>query len=91
MLIESRFRPREYAPQQAIVKEGGPGDAMFFITSGRVEVRKKDPNTGIDFLLSELRAGMSFGEMALLTGKPRVATVVAVEPTTCSVLDQIGL
>ncbi len=88
MLIESRFRPLEYAPQQAIVKEGGPGDAMFFITSGRVEVRKKDPNTGIDFLLSELRAGMSFGEMALLTGKPRVASVVAVEPTTCSVLDQ---
>ena len=88
MLIESRFRPREFAPQQTIVKEGGPGDAMFFITAGRVEVRKKDPNTGIDFLLSELRTGMSFGEMALLTGKSRVASVVAVEPTTCSVLEQ---
>ncbi len=88
MLIESRLRPWEFAPQQTIVKEGGPGDAMFFITAGRVEVRKKDPNTGIDFLLSELRTGMSFGEMALLTGKPRVATVVAVEPTTCSVLEQ---
>jgi type IV pilus assembly protein PilB len=88
MLIESRFRPREFAPQQTIVKEGGPGDAMFFITAGRVEVRKKDTNTGIDFLLSELRTGMSFGEMALLTGKSRVATVVAVEPTTCSVLEQ---
>ena len=88
MLIESRIRPREFAPQQTIVKEGGPGDAMFFITSGSVEVRKKDPNTGIDFLLSELKAGSCFGEMALLTGKPRVASVVAVEPTTCSVLEQ---
>jgi len=88
MLIESRLRPREFAPQQTIVKEGGPGDAMFFITAGRVEVRKKDPNTGIDFLLSELKTGMCFGEMALLTGKPRGATVVAVEPTTCSVLEQ---
>jgi type IV pilus assembly protein PilB len=87
-LLESRLRPREFAPQQTIVKEGGPGDAMFFITSGSVEVRKKDPNTGIDFLLSELKAGTCFGEMALLTGKPRVASVVAVEPTTCSVLEQ---
>ncbi|MGD1104083.1 MAG: ATPase, T2SS/T4P/T4SS family [Terriglobia bacterium] len=88
LLIESRLRPREFAPQQTIVKEGGPGDAMFFITSGAVEVRKKDPNTGIDFLLSELKAGTCFGEMALLTGKPRVASVVAVEPTSCSVLEQ---
>jgi type IV pilus assembly protein PilB len=87
-LIESRLRPREFAPQQTIVKEGGPGDSMFFITSGAVEVRKKDPNTGIDFLLSELKSGTCFGEMALLTGKPRVASVVAVEPTTCSVLEQ---
>ena len=88
MQIESRLRPREFAPQQVIVKEGGPGDAMFFITAGRVEVRKKDPNTGIDFLVSELKTGMCFGEMALLTGKSRAATVVAAEPTTCSVLEQ---
>lgn len=87
-LLESRLRPREFAPQQIIVKEGGPGDAMFFITSGAVEVRKKDPNTGIDFLLSELKAGAFFGEMALLTGKPRAASVIAVEPTACSVLEQ---
>ncbi len=88
LLIENRLRPREFAPQQTIVKEGGPGDAMFFIKSGAVEVRKKDPNTGIDFLLSELKAGACFGEMALLTGKPRAASVIAVDPTSCSVLEQ---
>lgn len=87
-LIESHLRTQEFPPQQAIVKEGGPGDAMYFITSGAVEVRKRDPNSGIDFLLSELKAGSCFGEMALLTGRPRVASVVAVEPTTCSILDQ---
>jgi type II secretory ATPase GspE/PulE/Tfp pilus assembly ATPase PilB-like protein len=87
-LMESHLRTREYAPQDAIVKEGGPGDAMFFITSGAVEVRKKDTHTGLEVLLSELKTGSCFGEMALLTGKPRVASVVAVEPTTCSVLEQ---
>lgn len=88
LLIEGRMRPREFAPQQILVEEGGPGDAMFFITSGAVEVRKKDPNSGIDFLLSELKAGSCFGEMALLNGKRRMASVAAVEPTTCSVLEQ---
>jgi type IV pilus assembly protein PilB len=86
--VESRLKPREFAPFQTVVREGGPGDSMYFITGGCVEVRKRDPNTGIDFLLSELKAGSCFGEMALLTGKPRAASVVATEPTLCSVLEQ---
>ena len=61
---------------------------MFFMTSGVVEVRKKDPNTGIDFLLTEMGPGQNFGEMSLLTGKPRTATVTAIQPTTCAVLEQ---
>jgi type IV pilus assembly protein PilB len=87
LIVESRLKPREFAPQQTIVKEGGPGDSMFFIQSGAVEVHKKDPNTGIDFLITELKAGACFGEMALLTGKPRGATVLANGPTTCGLLD----
>jgi type IV pilus assembly protein PilB len=87
MMVDSRLKPREFAPQQAIVKEGGPGDSLFIIQEGSVEIHKKDPNTGINFLLTELKRGACFGEMALLTGKPRGATVVAIEPTTCGVLD----
>jgi len=88
LMVESRLKPREFAPFQIVVKEGGPGDSMFFVHTGAVEVRKKDPNTGIDFLLAELKPGACFGEMALLTGKPRAATVVAAGPTTCRVLEQ---
>jgi type IV pilus assembly protein PilB len=87
-MVESRLKPREYAPFQTIVKEAGPGDSMFFIHAGSVEVRKKDPSTGIDFLLTELKVGSCFGEMALLTGKPRAATVIATEPTMCGILEQ---
>ena len=85
--IEKKLKQREYPPNQVIVKEGGPGDSMFFIRSGVVEVRKKDPNTGIEFLLTELKDGACVGEMSLLTGKPRSATVRTMEPTTCSVLE----
>ncbi len=87
-MVESLIRNREFPPFQTIVKEGGPGDSMYVINAGTVEVRKKDPNTGIDFLLSELKAGACFGEMALLTGKPRTATVVTTEPTMCGVLEK---
>jgi type IV pilus assembly protein PilB len=86
-IIESKLRPREFPPNHVVVREGGPGDSMFFIKAGLVEVRKKDANTGIEFLLTELKAGSCFGEMSLLTGKPRAATVRTMEPTTCAVLE----
>jgi type IV pilus assembly protein PilB len=87
--IESRMRRREYPPQQTIVREGGPGDAAFLVVSGLVAVRHKDPDSGVEFLLAELGPGQMFGEMALITGKPRAATVVAVEQTSCTVLERV--
>jgi len=86
--VVKRMKRRDFAPQMIIVREGQPGNSMFFMTSGLVEIRKKDPNTGIDFLLSEMGPGQNFGEMSLLTGKPRTATVTAMQPTTCAVLEQ---
>jgi type IV pilus assembly protein PilB len=86
--VVKKLKRRELPPGNVIVREGQAGNSMFFITSGKVEVRKKDNNTGIDFLLSELGAGQCFGEMALLTGEPRGATVITMEPTTVGILEQ---
>jgi type IV pilus assembly protein PilB len=86
--VVKRMRRRDFPPSTTIVREGAPGSSMFFIISGHVEIRKKDPNTNIDFLLSEMGPGQNFGEMSLLTGKPRTATVTCTEPTTCAVLEQ---
>ena len=86
--IVRKLKRRDFPPQFYVVREGQPGDSMYFITAGKCEVRKKDPNTGIEFLLSELGPGACFGEMALLTGKPRTASVVSAEPTTVGILDQ---
>ncbi len=88
LMVESRLKHREFAPFQTIVREGGPGDSMFFLKAGTAEVRKRDPITGFDFLLAELKANSCFGEMTLLTGKPRPASVIAIELTTCGVLEQ---
>jgi type IV pilus assembly protein PilB len=86
--LEHRMRRREFAPRTVIVREGTADDSAFIILSGRVAVRRRDTDSGIDFLLAELGEGEMFGEMALLTRKPRTASVVALEATTCGILEQ---
>jgi type IV pilus assembly protein PilB len=75
------LKTAEFPPAEVIVREGAPGVSMYIIKSGLVEVRKKDPTTGIDFLVAQLSEGAAVGEMSLLTGKPRSATVTTVQPT----------
>jgi type IV pilus assembly protein PilB len=84
--LEQRMQRCDFVPQSVIVREGSAGEAAFLILSGRVAVRRKDPDSGVEFLLSELGPGQMFGEMALLTMKPRTASVVAIEPTACATL-----
>src|SRR5437870_12315751 len=83
--LGSCLKTAEFPPAEVIVREGAPGVSMYIIKSGMVEVRKKDPTTGIDFLVAQLSEGAAVGEMSLLTGKPRSATVTTVQPTVaCS-------
>src|SRR5215467_13100960 len=79
--LGSCLKTAEFPPAEVIVREGAPGVSMYIIKSGLVEVRKKDPTTGIDFLVAQLSDGAAVGEMSLLTGKPRSATVTTVQPT----------
>src|SRR3954469_11255228 len=79
--LGSCLKIAEFPPAEVIVREGAPGVSMYIVKSGLVEVRKKDPATGIDFLVAQLSEGAAFGEMSLLTGKPRTATVTTVQPT----------
>jgi len=62
-----------YQPGQAIVERGDPGDAMYIMLSGVAEV-------DVGGRYHRLQRGDFFGEMAVLAGKPREATVKAVEP-----------
>src|SRR5262245_2392313 len=79
--LGSCLKTAEFPPSEVIVREGAPGVSMYIIKSGLVEVRKKDTTTGFDFLVAQLSEGAAVGEMSLLTGKPRSATVTTVQPT----------
>ncbi len=65
-----------YAPGERILKRGDPGDSMFVIYRGKVEVRLPS-REGTTQQVAELKPGSFFGEMALLTGEPRNADVIA--------------
>lgn len=86
--LSTKLRERVYPANTAIVREGASGDAMFIIKNGQVEVKKKEPNLGIDLTIATLGMGACFGEMALLTGKPRSATVIAIAATELFVLEK---
>jgi type IV pilus assembly protein PilB len=86
--LEQRMPRREFPPQAVIVRESTPADAAYVVLSGLVAVRRKDPDSGIEFLLAELGPDQMFGEMGMLTRKARTASVVALEATTCAVLDR---
>ena len=70
---------RVYAPGEAIVRQGQEGNSMFVITRGSVTVRIKEGDVRKE--VNKLTANDFFGEMSLLTGQPRTATVVADEET----------
>ena len=65
--LDDRMPRREFPPGAAIVREGSAADAAFVVVSGLVAVRRKDPDSGVEFLLAELGPDQMFGEMGLLT------------------------
>lgn len=72
---------RSYGAGDAIVREGEYGDSLYLIVEGNVVVEGTDPR-GKKVTLATLGPGDFFGEVAVLTGKPRTATVVAQGPVT---------
>ena len=70
---------RVFAPGEAIVRRGMEGNSMFVIIRGSVKVQI--PENDYQKTINKLTANDFFGEMSLLTGQPRTATVIAEEET----------
>jgi tetratricopeptide (TPR) repeat protein len=72
-----------------IISEGDPGDSLFVITTGTAKafVRRDGKQT----LAREMAEGTFFGEISILSGKPRTATVTAATPCELLELDRATL
>jgi voltage-gated potassium channel len=70
---------RSVRPNATICRKGDPGEQMYFIVEGEVTVSTQPP--------VRLGPGSYFGELALITGEPRTATIVAAGDVSVLVLD----
>ncbi|CAO3374499.1 cation:proton antiporter domain-containing protein [Azospirillum argentinense] len=75
------FRPKSAVPGERIIRKGDRANAMYFISSGAVEVLMEGQTI-------RLGAGTMFGEMALLSGQRRNADVAAVDYCQLQVLER---
>jgi voltage-gated potassium channel len=78
--IGSLAREIEYPAGTLVVREGEPGSELFIIVEGEVDVR-----SGVR-KVATLPAGNYFGEIALITGSPRTASVITGTPVRALVI-----
>ena len=88
MNLADSLDTQNFDDKECIIQEGDEAHNMFFIMEGtvRVTIRDKNDNSQEKEVLRQ-HAGQYFGELALVTKKPRAATVCAVGPVTVAVLD----
>uniref|UniRef100_A0A2R5LHM2 cAMP-dependent protein kinase type II regulatory subunit n=1 Tax=Ornithodoros turicata TaxID=34597 RepID=A0A2R5LHM2_9ACAR len=78
--------PRSFTNGQVIIKQGDDADGMYFIEDGTVRITVKKDG-GHEAEVSRLTKGDYFGELALLTDRPRAATAYAVGTVKLACLD----
>ena len=83
-LLSSRVLPKLYGIGEAVVHQGEAGHSMYIISKGSCDIWIK----GNDAAIATLHEGDFFGEMSLLTGEPRSATVVAKEDALVFEIDK---
>jgi CRP-like cAMP-binding protein len=83
-------RRRTYRKGEYIFHQGDAGDAMFVLTEGSVKVIFASEE-GDEMILATLRPPEIFGELALVDGGPRSASIKTLEPTTVLALSRAAL
>ena len=73
--VTARFRPRAVTVGEALCRQGDPGDEMYVVEGGRFAVDAVIGGRSVRF--AELGPGAVFGEVAVLSRRPRSATVTA--------------
>lgn len=73
--IAQRVHLKHFPAGTFVFKEGEPGDSFYVVKSGHVQVIQLSPDGKEDLVMAQFDPGDTFGEMALLLGQPRSATI----------------
>jgi len=87
--LAARGQTRTFPKNTVIINEGDRGDSLFVILSGKVKVYVSDDD-GREMILDIHGPGDYVGEMSL-DGRPRSASVMTLEPSTCAVVTRDAL
>lgn len=88
--IAARATPRQFARGDVIIHQGDPGDCFYILTAGVARVSIVAAN-GREITLDFLEAGAVVGEIAVLDGNDRTATVIAHEACAAMRLDRAAI
>jgi CRP/FNR family cyclic AMP-dependent transcriptional regulator len=85
--IRAIMEEMKFKPGQVIIREGELGDLFYVIIRGHAEIIIRDAD-GAELILQEVGPGNFFGELSMLTNKPRIARVRALDQVTTLVLER---
>jgi small-conductance mechanosensitive channel/CRP-like cAMP-binding protein len=90
--LAAQLAARPFAPGDVCTRQGDPSDSLYILARGDVGIfREPDPGSvDIRQRLTKLSAPSYFGEMGLLTGQARTATIIAESDLLCYRLDKAG-
>jgi ATP-binding cassette subfamily B protein len=86
--IAPYFATETYPPGRDLVRQNEPGDKFYIIARGKVEVWRAEEHSGRVMRMAVLQEGDFFGEITLITGFPRTATVRTLTVCTCISLER---
>jgi len=84
--LARRLRLAPFGPGEVILREGDPGDSLYVLRTGEVSVQVSV--RGKPREVTSLKAGQFFGEMSLMTGESRSATIVAKTDVECYIVSK---
>jgi CRP-like cAMP-binding protein len=88
-MVADELKRLLYAGHDVVFRKGESADSLYILARGRVRIVEQDA-AGHRMELAELTAPAYFGEMGLLTGQPRGATVMAEDDVVCYQLGKAG-
>ena len=86
-ICAEKIRIRRFKKGAIIVTSGDQSDAVYFINQGDLKICLAGED-GKEVVLNVIGAGESFGELAVLTGEPRSADVIAKTPCELMIIDK---
>ena len=89
-LLSRRLKKTPFSRDETLTRQGAEANWLYILHSGEAEVRLSSSDGAARQTVATLRAGDFMGEMGLMTGEPRSATVVALTDVGCYRLDRDG-